>query len=90
MDGAGRIGTYLTDRAHVAAFGDDGLGGKLAHFELRTLRVVFRPGFVVSNRGVLVPWNYSAALLLPALGRADVDQLGFRRDGLRDVNRDFG
>ena len=37
MHGAGRIGAHLVDGAHIAALGDDGVGGELAHLELRAL-----------------------------------------------------
>ena len=90
MDRAGWIGAHLMDGANVAAFGDDGLGGELAHLELRPLGVVLRLRLVVPNRGVLVARQYRAAFFLCAVGGADLHQLRFRGDGLGDVRRDLG
>src|SRR6187402_1348256 len=85
MNGAGWIGTYLVDSSNVATFGDDGLGGELAHLELGTLGVVFRLRLIVPNRGVAVPWQYRASIFLCAISCADLYQLRLRRDSLRDV-----
>ena len=90
MDGAGWVGADLVDGANVAAFGDDGLGGELAHLELGPLGLVFRLRLVVPNGGVLVARQYRAAFLLCAVGRADLYQLRLRGDGLGDVRRDLG
>jgi len=89
MHRAGWIGTHLVDGANVRAFRDDGLGGELAHFELRPLRVVFRFRLVVPNRGVLVARQYRTAFFLSTVGRADLHQFRLRRYGLSDVSRDL-
>ena len=52
---------HFMERAQIATFGDDCVGGELAHLELRPLGLVLGLRFVVPNRGVLVPWEYRAA-----------------------------
>ena len=90
MHRAGWIGADLVDGADVAAFGDDGLGGELAHLELGPLRLVLRLRLLVPNGGVLVARQDGAAFLLLAVGRADLHKLRLRGDGLGDVRIDLG
>ena len=68
MHGAIQVRAYLVDGADIAALGDDGLGGELTFLELGTLGVVLRLRAVVSNRGVLVPRQNGASLLLHPVG----------------------
>ena len=90
MHRAGWIGAHLMDGADVAAFGDDGLGGELAHLELGPLRLFLRLRLVVPNGGVLVARQDRAAFLLLAVGGADLHQLRFRGDGLGNVRVHLG
>ena len=76
---------YLVDGANITALGDDGFAGELAFFELRTLGIVLRLRAVVPNGGVLVARQDGASFRLHPVGGADLDQLRFRGDGLRDV-----
>jgi hypothetical protein len=85
MHRAGGIGADLVDGANVAAFGDDGLGGELAHLELRALRLFFRLRLVVADGNVLVAGERGAAFLLYAVGGADLHELRFRRNRLGKV-----
>ena len=90
MDGASGIRADLVHRANLAAFGDDGIGGELAHLELRALGLVVGLRLVVADRGVLVARQYRAAFLLRPVGRADLHKLGFGGNGLCHVRREFG
>jgi hypothetical protein len=64
MDRAGCVRADLVDAANVAPLGDDGIGGELAHFELRPLRLILRLWLMVTNGGVLVAWESRAAFFL--------------------------
>src|SRR6202041_2708636 len=68
MDGAGEICAHFVDRAHVAAFGNDGFGRVLARLELGTLGLVLRLRLFVADRGVLVTGQNRAAFLLLPVG----------------------
>jgi hypothetical protein len=85
MHRAGEIGAHLVDGADVRAFGDDGLGGVLAFLELGALGFIFGLRPLASNRGVLVARQHRATFLLSAESRADLYQLRFRGEALRDV-----
>ena len=71
--------------APLDAFGDNGLGGVLARFELRAGGLLFRLGLLLPDFDILVSGKRGAAFLLLTIARADLYQLGFRCDGLPDV-----
>ena len=54
MHGAGWIGADFVNGSDLAALGDDGIGGELAHLELRALCLVVGLWLIVADRGVLV------------------------------------
>ena len=81
------IRAHLVNGADVAAFGDDGVGGELAHLELRALGIFLLLGLVVADRGVLVARQNWTAFLLPAVCRADLHKVGLGGNGLRHVRR---
>jgi len=59
------------DGADAAAFGDDGLGGILAHLELRLLRF-FLTGWI-ANLGVIVARHNGTTFFLRPVSSADLD-----------------
>src|SRR5579883_1693320 len=90
MDGASGVCADLMDSADFAAFGDDGLGGEFADLVLGPLGFVFRFWLVVPNRGVLIAGQNGAAVLLPAVGRADLQQFRLRGNTRRNVCLNLG
>jgi len=60
-----RIRAHLVNGTDVAAFGDDGIGSELAHFELRALGIFLLLGLVVADCGVLVARQNWTAFLCP-------------------------
>ena len=89
MHRAGWLGADLAQLALVDALGNDGLGGVLAGLELRSCGLFFGGGLLGPDFGVLVA-RQGAALLLLTIGRADLHQLGFRRNGLGYVSIHLG
>ena len=68
VNGAVGIDADLLDGPHVAAFCDDGVGGELAHTELRARGLG-------ADRSVLVARQNRAAILLSPVRGADWDKL---------------
>jgi hypothetical protein len=89
MDGAIGIFAYLMDCADVAAFGDNGVGGKLAHLELGSLSLVVGLWLIVADGDVLVAWQYGTAFLLRSVGGADLHKVRFCGNGLCNVRRNL-
>src|SRR5882757_1727974 len=85
MHRAGLLGAYLSQLTLVDAFGDDGLGGVFAGFELRSCGLFFARWLIGPDFGVFVARQRGAAFLLLPVGRADLHELGFCRDGLGNV-----
>src|SRR5690348_15687224 len=90
MNRASGVRANLMDCADIATFSDDGVRGELAHLELGPLRVVLRFRLVVPNGGVLVPWQYSAAIFLCPVGGADLYQFGLCRHSRCDMGLYLG
>lgn len=85
MDGAFGIGAHLVGRSFTVTFGNDGLGGELAHLVLWPLRLFFCLRLLLLNRRVLAAWQNGATVLRLAVGRADLHELGFGRKGPDNV-----
>src|SRR6185312_7879470 len=89
MHRAVRLRANLADFALVDAVRDDGFGGVFACFELRSDRLFFACGLLRPDFGVLVARQRRAAFLLLPVGRADLHELGFRRNGLGNMGIDL-
>ena len=72
---AGRLGANLPQFALVDAVRHDGLGGVLARFELRPLRLLRRVGLLLPDFDVLVARDGLLAFRLLLVCRADLDKL---------------
>jgi hypothetical protein len=72
---AGRLSANLPKFAFVDTIGDDGLGGVLAGFELRPLRLLRRIGLLLPDFDVFVARDGLLALRLLLVSRADLDKL---------------
>ena len=89
MHRAGWLGANLSQFALVDAVRHDGFCGVFAGFELRAHRLFFGRGLLWPDFGVLVARQRRAAFLLLAVGRADLHELGFRRNGLGNMGIDL-
>ena len=89
VDGAFGIGADLVGRALPLAFGNDGLGGVTAGLVLRPLRLVLVLWLLLPDGDVLAARESGAALLRLGVGRADLHELGFVREGLGNVRIDL-
>ena len=85
MHRAIRLGANPPQFSLVDAVRDDGIGGILARFELRPLRLLRGVGLVRPDLDVLAAGNDLAAFLLLAVGRADLDKFWLGRDLLLNV-----
>jgi hypothetical protein len=79
----------LADFALVDTLRPDGFCGVFAGFELRADSLFFGRGLLWPDFGVLVARQRRTAFLLLAVGRADLHELGFRRNGLGNMGIDL-